>query len=57
MPNIVESVDHLNEDDLEENKELKFFEMTEQSLIELKKILTNAEENTRSLLILIQNLF
>ena len=49
MPNIVEPVDHLNEDDLEENKEPKIFEMTEQSLIDLKKTLTNAEENTRSI--------
>ena len=48
MPNIVESVDHLNEDDLEErDKDPKIFEMTEENLIELKKSLTNAEENTR----------
>jgi hypothetical protein len=48
MPNIVEEVDHVNEDDLEErDKDPKFFEMTEQSLIELKKTLSSAEENTR----------
>lgn len=48
MPNIVDAVDHLNEDDLEErDKDPKFFEMNEQNLIELKKTLTSAEENTR----------
>lgn len=47
-PNIVEALDHLNEDDLEDrDKEPKVFEMTEQNLVDLKKTLISAEENTR----------
>lgn len=52
MPQLIEVVDYLNEDDLEEmdnhdTKEFKEFEITEASLLELKKTLINAEENTR----------
>lgn len=56
IPPIVEAVDNFNEDDLEEEeeegkekerKEPKVFEMTESTLIDLKKTLMNAEENTR----------
>lgn len=44
----MESLDVLNEDDLDDSeKEIKVFEMNEQSLVELKKTLISAEENTR----------
>lgn len=48
MPNIVEFTDQVNEDEFEDNeKEFKPFEINEQTLIDLKKTLINAEENTR----------
>lgn len=56
MPPIVEVVDNYNEDDFEEEeeegkekekREVKTFEMTEATLLDLKKTLMNAEENTR----------
>lgn len=48
MPNIVPLSDHMNDEDLDDNeKEYKPFELNEQNLLDLKKQLINAEENTR----------